>query len=136
MPYYVKVTPQVRDKILPAYTVKPQAKDGNYLLFQKDLIGLKGNTLSERVKNVGGALLTPAQCKAERDGTVEAPAYCYTPEEYGGEPQSQSFMPGEQGQPSSEVTQKIQIPKVEGTSCGDSPEAKVEGKTESEVSDE
>lgn len=136
MPYYVKVTPQVRNKILPAYTVKPQAKDGNYLLFQKDLIGLKGNTLSERVKNVGGALLTPAQCKAEREGTVESPAYCYTPEEYGGEPQNQSSMPGELEQISAEATQKIQIPKVEGTSYSESSEPNVEGNVESEVGDE
>lgn len=85
MPYYVKVTPKVKEQILPSYVKKPKAKDGNYLLFQNDLIGIEGNTLSERCSRVGGALLTPAERKAEGDGTVENPAYCYTPKEYGGE---------------------------------------------------
>ncbi len=84
MPYYVKVTPTAKEQILPDYVVKPKAKDGNYLLFQTDLIGIEGATLSDRVANVGGALLTPAECKAERLGTVSTPAECYTPVAFGG----------------------------------------------------
>lgn len=84
MPYYVKVTPEVKKQILPDYVVKPKAKDGNYLLFQSDLIGVPGNTLQERVDHVGGALLTPDERRAEGLGTVETPAKCYTPVEYGG----------------------------------------------------
>lgn len=113
MPYYVKVTPEVRNKILPDYTKKPKAKDGNYLLFQSDLIGIKGNTLSERVANVGGALLTPAECKAERDGTVDSPAHCFTPAEYGGEDESVASQYMEKSQPTSVGTQTVNIPSVE-----------------------
>lgn len=84
MPYYVKVTPKVKEQILPEYVKKPLSKDGNYLLFQNDLIGIEGNTLMDRVNRVGGALLTPEERKAESDGTTDSPAYCYTPKEYGG----------------------------------------------------
>lgn len=94
MPYYVKVTPKVRAQILPDYTVKTRSKDGNYLLFQSDLIGIKGNTLQERADNVGGALLTPDECKAERLGTVETPAKCYTPAEYGGADEKEASTEG------------------------------------------
>lgn len=95
MPYYVKVTPEVKSQILPDNVKKPMAKDGNYLLFQNDLIGIKGNTLQERVSNVGGALLTPAERKAEGDGTVEFPAHCYTPKEYGGTEDGENEKSGE-----------------------------------------
>ena len=139
MPYYVKVTPQVRNKILPDYTKKPKSKDGNYLLFQSDLIGIKGNTLSERVENVGGALLTPAECKAERDGTVNSPAYCYTPAEYSDEEQGKSAASQSTKQAQSTVngTQDVNIPSVEApadtNNDGDGSNA---AKEESEVSDE
>lgn len=109
MPYYVKVTPEVKSQILPDNVKKPKAKDGNYILFQNDLIGIKGNTLQERVNNVGGALLTPAERKAEGDGTVEYPAHCYTPEEYGGEGD------GEQEKSESDYAQPmvgVNIPQV------------------------
>lgn len=129
MPYYVKVTPQVRNKILPDYTKKPKAKDGNYLLFQSDLIGIKGNTLSERAANVGGALLTPAECKAERDGTADSPAYCFTPAEYGGEGESVAPQSLEKSQPTAIGTQTVNIPSVEAPSSD-------KDKEESEVSHE
>ena len=139
MPYYVKVTPQVRNKILPDYTKKPKSKDGNYLLFQSDLIGIKGNTLSERVANVGGALLTPAECKAERDGTVDSPAHCFTPAEYGGDSQSESVASQSLGQSQHSVsgTQTVNIPSVEAPSAhNENAGTDVETKKESEVSHE
>lgn len=137
MPYYVKVTPQVRNKILPDYTKKPKAKDGNFLLFQSDLIGIKGNTLSERVANVGGALLTPAECKAERDGTVDSPAYCFTPAEYGGEGESVASQSLEKSQPTSVGTQTVNIPSVEApASTNENETGGNADKEESEVSHE
>lgn len=135
MPYYVKVTPQVRNKILPDCTKKPKSKDGNYLLFQGDLIGIKGNTLSERVSNVGGALLTPAECKAEREGTVDSPAHCYTPAEYGGETQGDnvSFPSLGEGQSNAFGTQTVNIPSVEAPATNDGTASNAETKKESEV---
>lgn len=79
MPYYVKVKPEVRARILPSHITGTKAKDGNIILFQSDLIGVDGATLSDRVTAIGGALLTPNEAKQEIDGT-KTPAYCYDPE--------------------------------------------------------
>lgn len=79
MPYYVKVKPEVRARILPSHITGTKAKDGNIILFQSDLIGVEGATLSDRVANIGGALLTSREAKQEIDGT-KTPAYCYDPE--------------------------------------------------------
>lgn len=92
MPYYVKVTKKVREAILPAYLVVQKTFDGNYLLFQSALEKVEGNTLSERCKRIGGALLTPLEAKAEIKGTSCLP--CYTPKEYGGEDAEENAAPG------------------------------------------
>lgn len=80
MAYYIKVKPAVRDRFLPSYITGTKAADGNVILFQSDLNGIDGLTLSDRAKVVGGALLTPKQAKEEINGTT-APAECYDPEE-------------------------------------------------------
>lgn len=92
MPYYVKVTKKVREAILPAYLVVQKTFDGNYLLFQSALEKVEGNTLSERCKRIGGALLTPLEAKAEIKGTSCLP--CHTPKEYGGEDAEENTVPG------------------------------------------
>lgn len=115
MPYYVKVTPEVKRQILPDYVVKPKSADGNYLLFQTDLIGIEGNTLQERVDHVGGALLTPDERRAEGLGTAEPPAKCYTPIEYGGTASVQSATKESSSQPvesASAAVADVVIPSV------------------------
>ena len=92
MPYYVKVTKKVREAILPAYLAVQKTFDGNYLLFQSALEKVEGNTLSERCKRIGGALLTPLEAKAEIKGTSCLP--CHTPKEYGGEDTEENTAPG------------------------------------------
>lgn len=79
MAYYVKVTPEVRNRILPSF-IGTKAKDDNIILFQSDLNGVEGLTLSDRAKKVGGALLTAQQAKAEIDGTCEMFSQCYDPD--------------------------------------------------------
>ena len=80
MAYYVKVKPEVRNRILPSYIKGTQCADGNILLFQSDLNGIKGLTLSDRAAAIGGALLTPIEAKREIDGTCADFARCYDPE--------------------------------------------------------
>lgn len=79
MAYYVKVKPEVRNRILPSYIQGTKSADGNVILFQSDLANVEGMTLSERAANVGGALLTPEEAKREIDGTTTSPAVCYDP---------------------------------------------------------
>lgn len=84
MGYYIKVTKEVAEQILDKGVKATQTKDGNCLLWQSELNGLEGASLSERVANVGGALLTATEAKNETDGNVKG-AYCFTPVSYGGE---------------------------------------------------
>lgn len=81
MAYYVKVKPSVKERIVSPVITGKKAADGNIILFQSDLIGVFGLTLSDRAAAVGGALLTPEEARKEIDGTCEHPAECYDPEE-------------------------------------------------------
>ncbi len=81
MAYYVKVKPKVKDRILPSYITGTKSADGNIILFQSDLNGVEGLTLSDRVNAVGGAMLTPEQTRKEIDGTCKTPSTCYDPYE-------------------------------------------------------
>ena len=44
-----------------------------------DINSVPGLTLADRVSYVGGALLSPMEAKAERNGTANPPATVYTP---------------------------------------------------------
>ncbi len=81
MAYYVKVKPEVKERILPSFITGTKSADGNIILFQSDLNGVAGLTLSDRAEKVGGALLTPEQARMEIDGTTENPAKCFDPDE-------------------------------------------------------
>ncbi len=144
MPYYIKVTPEVKRQILPDYVNKPKSADGNYLLFQSDLIGVEGNTLQDRVDRVGGALLTPAERKAEGLGTANPPAECYTPKAYGGKDKTDTTETSTNVQQSSKETTETVVPEVvtpvvtaeSSTTEQAEDEASSETKEESEVKDE
>lgn len=141
MPYYVKVTKEVREALLPADVSVVKAKDGNYILYQSALANVEGKTLSDRVKYVGGALLTALQAKQEVSGEIcEA---CHTPKAYGGSDESE-------GDPGAAVGDNEGVPSIPavdgGASATDMPavnesEAGTEDnvnneKEESEVNDE
>lgn len=81
MAYYVKVKQGVKERFLPSFVTGTKSADGNIILFQSDLNGVAGLTLSDRVNTVGGALLTPDQARMEIDGTIENPAKVYDPKE-------------------------------------------------------
>lgn len=74
----VKVTTKVA-KMFANLNLRNKTRDGNYIIWMTDLDSVPGVTLAERVKYVGGALLTPEEAKAERNGTAETYAYVYTP---------------------------------------------------------
>lgn len=126
MPYYVKVTKEVRDALLPPEVSVTKAKDGNYILYQTALAGVKGATLSERVAYVGGVLLTQLQTKQEMSG--EVCGKCHTPKAYGGsdEPEGMGAVPSAGA--TDEDSDKVSGNQEEDKAT-DNPE-------ESEVSDE
>lgn len=85
MRYYVKVTKEVAEVIIKAGVPLTMTHDGNCLLYQSELNDVPGVNLSARAAYAGGALIEEHSALAEIDGSVDTPAYCYTPVEYGGE---------------------------------------------------
>ena len=85
MRYYVKVTKEVAEVITKAGVPLTMTHDGNCLLYQSEMNDVPGVNLSARAAYAGGALIEEYSALAEIDGSVAAPAYCYTPVEYGGE---------------------------------------------------
>lgn len=85
MRYYVKVTKEVAEVITKAGVPLTMTHDGNCLLYQSELNDVPGVNLSARAAYAGGALIEEYSALAEIDGSVDTPAYCYTPVEYGGD---------------------------------------------------
>ena len=85
MKYYVKVTKQVAEKIIRSGVPLTMTSDGNCLLYQSELNGVDGVNLNERAANVGGSLVVESDALAEINGTTDTPAYCYSPDEFGGD---------------------------------------------------
>lgn len=85
MRYYVKVTKEVAEVITKAGVPLTMTHDGNCLLYQSEMNDVPGVNLSARAAYAGGALIEEYSALAEIDGSVDTPAYCYTPVEYGGE---------------------------------------------------
>ena len=144
MPYYVKVTKEVRDALLSPDVSVTKAKDGNYILYQTALADVKGVTLSERVAYVGGVLLTQLQAKREMSG--EICGKCHTPKAYGGsdEPEGMGGIPsaGATDEDNDKVTDSPEESEAAGNSeedgAADNPEEgeMIDNPEESEVDDE
>lgn len=104
MKYYVKVTKQVAETIIKNGVPLTMTSDGNCLLYQSELNGVKGVNLNERAANVGGSLVVESDALAEIKGTTDTPASCYTPVEFGGDGDTQdngNISSGGGGNPSS-----------------------------------
>lgn len=74
----IKVTTKVA-KLFANLALRNKTKDGNYIIWMTDINSVPGLTLADRVSYVGGALLSPMEAKAERNGTANPPASVYTP---------------------------------------------------------
>lgn len=107
MKYYVKVTKQVAETIIKSGVPLTMTSDGNCLLYQSELNGVKGVNLNERAANVGGSLVVKSDALAEIKGTTDTPASCHTPVEFGGDGDirdNDNISSGGSGNPSSENT--------------------------------
>lgn len=70
MARYIKVNPLVAD-YLNLCNDRNTVKDGNYLLWQADMLRFGPLTqLTETLKQIGGLALMPHEAKEEQDGTV------------------------------------------------------------------
>jgi len=80
MANYIKVSPVVA-KVLGLRDIRNKTKDGNYLLWQADVLGLPGDNIVARAAYCGGAVLTPNVAKDEIDG-IENPIKVEVTEEF------------------------------------------------------
>lgn len=70
MARYIKVNPLVAD-YLNLCNDRNTVKDGNYLLWQADMLRFGPLTqLTETLKQIGGLALMPHEAKEEQDGTI------------------------------------------------------------------
>lgn len=83
MANYIKVAPRVAEA-LGLTTMRNKTADGNYLLWQADVLNQPGISLAERAAAVGGVVLSPQDAKRETDGT-ENPVKVTVPEKYYGD---------------------------------------------------
>jgi len=67
---YIKVCPFIAEQLGVA-DIRQRTADGNYLLWQQDVAAIQGETLEERSKYVGGAVIGARQSKEELKGTAE-----------------------------------------------------------------
>ena len=112
MARYIKANPKVA-KFLHLENDRNQVKDGNYLLWQQDMLEFGPLTqLSETLEMIGGLALLPHEAREEQDGTVTRPLPRATDERFvidepepEPEPEEQAAGEGETQQPAGESEQ-------------------------------
>jgi len=114
MARYIKANPKVA-KFLHLENDRNQVKDGNYLLWQQDMLEFGPLTqLSETLEMIGGLALLPHEAREEQDGTVTRPLPRATDERFiiddpepepEPEPEQQEAGEGETQQPAGETEQ-------------------------------
>ena len=114
MARYIKANPKVA-KFLHLENDRNQVKDGNYLLWQQDMLEFGPLTqLSETLEMIGGLALLPHEAREEQDGTVTRPLPRATDERFvidepepepEPEPEEQAASEGDTQQPAGESEQ-------------------------------
>ena len=84
MASYTKVSSAVAEK-LGLSDIRNKTADGNYVLWQADVMHFAGDTLQDRANTIGGVVITPNIAAEEIKGT-DNPIEVTTPIEYGGVP--------------------------------------------------
>lgn len=80
MANYIKVTEKVAAS-MGLTSIRNKTADGNYLLWQADVLRFPGDDIFSRAAYCGGAVLTPNAAKEEVDGT-DHPVKVATPERF------------------------------------------------------
>ena len=80
MANYIKVTEKVAAS-MGLTSIRNKTADGNYLLWQADILRFPVDDIFSRAAYCGGAVLTPNAAKEEVDGT-DHPVQVATPERF------------------------------------------------------
>lgn len=128
MARYIKANPKVA-KYLHLEDTRNQLHDGNYLLWQADMLELGSLThLPDILDQIGGIALTSHEARQEQDGTIlrplptaTDPRFIYEPPftpQNGTEP-SNALETGDNAQEGHEVTQQTESPAEGAESAGE-----------------
>lgn len=97
MARYIKANPKVA-KFLNLESDRNTVKDGNYLLWQADMLAFGPLTqLADTLQQIGGIALLPHEAREEQDGTVTRPLPQATDPLFIVEPETE--VPGEENKP-------------------------------------
>lgn len=100
MARYIKANPKVA-KFLNLESDRNTVKDGNYLLWQADMLAFGPLTqLADTLQQIGGIALLPHEAREEQDGTVTRPLPQATDPRFIVEPvEPETEVPGEENEP-------------------------------------
>ena len=70
MANYIKVSKEVAER-LGLSGIRNKTADGNYILWQSDVLQFSGDTLQERANVIGGVVITPNVAIEEIKGTKD-----------------------------------------------------------------
>ena len=130
MARYIKANPKVA-KFLNLESDRNTVKDGNYLLWQADMLAFGPLTqLADTLQQIGGIALLPHEAREEQDGTVTRPLPQATDPRFIVEPvEPETEVPGE-NEPTGSETNAVESEADSQQAEGDTPETPTDANSE------
>ena len=131
MARYIKANPKVA-KFLNLESDRNTVKDGNYLLWQADMLAFGPLTqLADTLQQIGGIALLPHEAREEQDGTVTRPLPQATDPRFIVEPvEPETEVPGEENEPTGSETNAGESETDGQQAEGDTPETPTDANSE------
>ena len=131
MARYIKANPKVA-KFLNLESDRNTVKDGNYLLWQADMLAFGPLTqLANTLQQIGGIALLPHEAREEQDGTVTRPLPQATDPRFIVEPvEPETEVPGEENEPTGSETNAGESETDGQQAEGDTPETPTDANSE------
>ena len=131
MARYIKANPKVA-KFLNLESDRNTVKDGNYLLWQADMLAFGPLTqLANTLQQIGGIALLPHEAREEQDGTVTRPLPQATDPRFIVEPVGpETEVPGEENEPTGSEANAGESETDGQQAEGDTPETPTDANSE------
>jgi hypothetical protein len=131
MARYIKANPKVA-KFLNLESDRNTVKDGNYLLWQADMLAFGPLTqLANTLQQIGGIALLPHEAREEQDGTVTRPLPQATDPRFIVEPvEPETEVPGEENEPTGSETNAGESETDGQQAEGDTPDTSTDANSE------
>lgn len=131
MARYIKANPKVA-KFLNLESDRNTVKDGNYLLWQADMLAFGPLTqLANTLQQIGGIALLPHEAREEQDGTVTRPLPQATDPRFIVEPvEPETEVPGEENEPTGSETNAGESETDGQQAEGDTPDTPTDANSE------